>query len=200
MSRLLVPVWYDFASTLCYVAHRVSLRIAGTLDAQELVLAWTPLDLAQLLRGYERGAPLPEGRRANALRVAQELGVVVRVPALWHDSRDANATALIAGQTGRGAAFRERVWSAVFEAGREAPRAAECAELARELGFSATANEIEQARERLAERTQEARTALVTGVPTFMLGSWPFGGIQTEDTMRRVLERYAQKAREGTLA
>jgi predicted DsbA family dithiol-disulfide isomerase len=198
--RLRVVAWYDLASTLCYVASRVSARLADTLAEQEIALAWTPLDLAQLLRGYERGVPLAEERRANALRVAAELGVAVRMPAVWHDSRDANAAALLAEAAGRGAAFRERVWSAVFEEGRAMPDADACAALAREVGFPASANEIEEAREVLIERTEEARAALVTGVPTFMLGTWPFGGIQSEETMRRVLERYARKAREGSLA
>ena len=37
----------------------------------------------------------------------------------------------------------------------------------------------------------------MSGVPTFMLGAWPFGGIQSDDTMLRVLERFATKARSG---
>jgi hypothetical protein len=41
---------------------------------------------------------------------------------------------------------------------------------------------------------------MVTGVPTFMLGRWPFGGIQQQDTMRMVLERFASRCREGTLS
>jgi hypothetical protein len=32
-----------------------------------------------------------------------------------------------------------------------------------------------------------------------MLGTWPFGGIQTEDTMKRVLERYVRKLRAGEI-
>ena len=35
-----------------------------------------------------------------------------------------------------------------------------------------------------------------TGVPTFMLESWPFGGIQNEETMRSILTRFAVKQRE----
>ena len=42
-----------------------------------------------------------------------------------------------------------------------------------------------------------ARRANVTGVPTFLLGEWPIGGIQEEAVMRSLLERWAAKARLG---
>ena len=36
-----------------------------------------------------------------------------------------------------------------------------------------------------------ATEANVSGVPTFMLGEWPLGGIQDEQTMQSVFRRYA---------
>jgi predicted DsbA family dithiol-disulfide isomerase len=51
------------------------------------------------------------------------------------------------------------------------------------------------ASEALGERTREARAAEVIGVPTFMLGRWPFGGIQEECIMRSLLTRWAEKQR-----
>jgi predicted DsbA family dithiol-disulfide isomerase len=47
----------------------------------------------------------------------------------------------------------------------------------------------------LDDRTVIAREAEVTGVPTFMLGSWPLGGIQDERSMRLILERFAARQR-----
>ena len=45
-----------------------------------------------------------------------------------------------------------------------------------------------------------ARRDAVLVAPTFMLGEWPFGGIQQDDTMRMVLARFARKARERGLS
>ena len=39
------------------------------------------------------------------------------------------------------------------------------------------------------------REELVSGVPTFMLGAWPFGGIQSDARLLHVFERFARKAR-----
>ena len=33
----------------------------------------------------------------------------------------------------------------------------------------------------------------VTGVPTFMLDRWAFGGIQSPETMRSILERWVSR-------
>ena len=38
----------------------------------------------------------------------------------------------------------------------------------------------------------------MTGVPTFMLDEWPFGGIQEDRTMRALFARYARKKRRET--
>ena len=55
MDPLRVPVYYDFASTLCYVAWRVMARMADDLTEIGIELVWRPIDLARLT-GWERGA------------------------------------------------------------------------------------------------------------------------------------------------
>ena len=55
-------------------------------------------------------------------------------------------------------------------------------------------------RSELSQRTERARGEEVTGVPNFMLGPWPFGGIQTDETMLHLLGRFAAKQREGASA
>ena len=197
-ARLRVPVHYDFASTICYVAHRVMERLEPTLDALDLELQWTPLDLSTLC-GHARGEPLPGVRRANARRVAEELDVPLRAPGVWLDSRDAAAAAIAIEGSGCAASWRERVFSAVFEEGRTDLGAEAVRRFAADLAHDLTGPALERGREELARRTRAAAGAQVTGVPTFMLGSWPFGGIQQEDTMEQVLTRFARKARAGRL-
>ena len=190
-----VRVHYDFASTLCYVAHRLMQRMAPDLVELGVELAWSPLDLSSLT-GWPRDASVPEPRRANAARVARELGVEVSVPRTWPDSRWANAAALVvdaAGDEDRSAAWRERVFSAVFEERRSPIDAAAVASLGRELGFTLAEDALRTAREALPARTREAAAEEVSGVPTFMLDTWAFGGIQSQETMRSIFERWVRR-------
>lgn len=194
MERLRVRVYYDFASTLCYVGYRVMARLQSELDALALDLAWTPLDLVGIT-GWPRGAPVAGPRRDNALRVARELGVDVKMPALWMDSRRAGAIALALAGTPREGAWRERVLSGVYEEGRLLDEPGVLDDFARDLGLELGEFDVAAAHSALAERTREAREAEVTGVPTFMLGPWPIGGIQEESTMKSLLGRWARKQR-----
>jgi predicted DsbA family dithiol-disulfide isomerase len=194
LEPLHVRVYYDFASSLGYVAHRVMERMAHDLEEFGIVLDWTPLDLARIT-GWPRGVVVDEGRRANVLRVARELSVEIRMPVRFVDSRAANSLALTFTGSDREPAWRERVFSAIHEQGRCIEDAEVLASLARDLGF-----EIDASRdaERLAELERvslAARAEQVAGVPTFMLGGWPVGGIQEESVMRSLLGRWAAKAR-----
>lgn len=194
MERLRVRVYYDFSSTLCYVGYRVMARMRSELDALAIDLAWTPLDLVGLT-GWPRGAPVLGPRRDNALRVARDLGVDVKMPAVWMDSRRAGAIALALAGTPREAAWRERVLSGVYEEGRLLDEPGALDGFARDLGLDLDELDVAAGHRALAERSREAREAEVTGVPTFMLGPWPFGGVQEESTMRSLLSRWAKKQR-----
>ncbi len=165
-ARITIPVWYDFASTLCYVAHRVMERMAPELEGLGLWLDWQPLDLTQLLGPYPRGEPMPDERRANARRVADDLGVAVDAPAVWHDSRavGAAAIALALAAGSHEATWRERVFSALFEERREAPDEAETAGWIRELGWSLPADALATGRTAL-RYPAFARTGALAGTP-----------------------------------
>ncbi len=196
-ARLEIRVHYDLASSLCYVAHRVLERLAPELDELEIDLRWTPLDLALLL-GWRRGDRLPEARLANARRVARELDVPLRTPPVWLDSRRAMAASLLLEAGPREATWRERVFSAAFEEGRDIGATVEFERLAAELELDFGREQIEEQLEQLEVRTLGARDEMVSGVPTFMLDEWPLGGIQQEDTMRSILRRYAKKKRRSS--
>jgi len=196
MERLRIPVHYDFASSICYVAHRVMERMAGELDALGIELAWTPVDLARLT-GWPRGAAVEGPRRENALRVATDLGVPLRMPTAWMDSRAAGSVALGLAGSIREPGWRERVWSAVYEEGRSLDEPGALERLARDLDLDLSPHGGSQALAALDESTRRARESDVTGVPTFMLDRWPFGGIQEEATMRSLLGRFASRKRGG---
>lgn len=199
-AALRVRLHYDFASSLCYVTHRVMQRMDSTLAELGVALVWSPLDLARLVGPYRVGARISETRRENARRVARELGVEVAIPELWPDSRALNAAAFAAERAGRGSSWRERAFTAVFEERRHALGDDDVLALARELELPLDARDLARGKRELEVKTELAREEQVSGVPTFMLGAWPFGGIQSEDTMQRVLERFVRKSRAGELS
>lgn len=194
-APLEIRLHYDSASSLCCVAHRVLPRIQDEFDALEIQLRWSPLDLATLL-GWRRGAKVDEVRRQNAQRVAEDLRVELCVPEHWLDSRRVMAAALcLERDPAREFSWRERVWTAIFDERRDPGASGELERLSRDLGVGLSEAALEAGLEELDKRTRAAADAQVTGVPTFMLDKWPFGGIQEEQTMRSILRRYARKKR-----
>lgn len=199
---IVVKLHYDFASTLCYVTHRVMERIVHRFEASPedsarppVVFEWSPLDLAALLN-WHRGGEVPDDRLENALRVSRELDVAVRMPRTWLDSRRAMATALCLADRDREAAWRERVYTAIFEEGRSCDDPAETDAWARDLSIDLEEEALDRGLAELERRTREAADAMVTGVPTFMLADWPMGGIQDDETMVTLICRFARRARE----
>jgi len=193
-----VPVYYDFASTLCYVTHRAMQRLAADLDVLGIRLFWRAIDVARIT-GWERGAPVDGARRDKALRIARELRVPVRMPPVWQDSRRANAVALSLADADKEAAWRERVWTAVYDEGCDPGDDAALAGWADDLALERASVMDPELLQSLERETRRAREAGVTGVPTFMLGAWPMGGIQDDDTMRALLSRFARKAQGASL-
>ncbi len=193
MTRLSIPVYYDFASTISYVAHRVMAGLAAEVDALGLDLEWRPIDMV-VIAGWPRGVVVEGPRRENALRVARDLGVVARMPAYWIDSRPAACVARALAGTPREVAWRERVWSAVFEEGRDIGAEGELDRLAADLALDVDGLVDEAALGRLTSDTRAARAEEVTGVPTFHL-DFPLGGIQEPATMLNLFTRWAANKR-----
>lgn len=195
-----IPLYYDFASSLCYVTHRVMQRLAPHLAELDCALVWRPIDLARLL-GWPRRFVVPEERLQHLKGVARELDVPLRVPPRWLDSRRVNAAAILIaeGDRVRGSyrepTWRERIFTLVYEQSRTCDDPGQLAALAAELGFELSDTEWDAAVDRLESATREAHGLGVTGVPTFLLGGWPFAGIQSEDTMRSILGRYVARSR-----
>jgi 2-hydroxychromene-2-carboxylate isomerase len=198
VTTLRIPVYYDFASTLCYVAHRVMQGMAGDLAALAIDLDWRPVDLTGLT-DWRRNAPIEGVRRENALRVARELGVPVRMPTAWPDSRPAHVVALGLPSDAKRAAWRERVWSGLHEEGRAIDEPRALAAMAADLGVDMLPPVTPGALRRLAAETRGARQAGVSGVPTFQLGTFPMAGIQEPATMRATFERFGRRWRAGEL-
>ena len=187
-----ITVYYDFASTLCFVAHQMMKRMASELDDLELELLWRPLDLT-LLASWRRGDEIKGPGRANVERVIQELEVATEVPDYWMDSRPAHALIVaLEGQAGE-AAWRDRIFESVYRDRNWLDQGSWLAELADEFGVDRLELSSARAFDRIEFRTLEAKERQVSGVPSFLLGEWPFSGIQELETMRSIFSRYVRR-------
>ena len=88
-----VFVYYDFASSLSYVAHRVLARIGRELAEERIELRWKAIDLTGIGR-FQRGRLLDPERRRSLIEVATALDVELDPPARWPDSRLAGEVAV----------------------------------------------------------------------------------------------------------
>lgn len=173
-------------------------RLGQTLAELEITLCWVPIDLTRMTN-VQRNALTNKNSRENAFRVACELEVPVRIPERWIDSRLTNCAAILLEGTGKQKLLIDRVFSEQFEQGNLIEDGETMSLIIAKLGVELSPQDFEEALEKLEQQTREAIDELVTGVPTFMLGSWPFVGIQSERTMRLILERYASRARQRLL-
>lgn len=198
-APLEVFVYYDFASSLSYVAHRVLARIDEPLAAERVDLRWKAIDLTGV-GNFQRGRLLDPARRQSLLRVAEALDVDFDPPARWPDSRLAGEVAVVLDERidrGLDPAI-EREWrEAAFAAYYE--HRSEIEDLLRHFGSRipfplGSADDLGAGR-RLTEVTRSAVAAGVEGVPTLMLDVFPLCGIHDEETMLGMIRRYARRRR-----
>lgn len=194
-----VFVYYDFASSLSYVAHRVLARIDGPLAAERIDLRWKAIDLTGV-GNFQRGRLLDPARRQSLLRVAAALDVDLDPPERWPDSRLAGEVAVVLDERidrGFDPAI-ERDWrAAAFAAYYEQRSEIEdlLRDFERRVPFPLGAAADLAAGRRLAVATRSAVAAGVEGVPTLMLDVFPLCGIHDEETMLGMIRRYARRRR-----
>ncbi|MEE2775980.1 MAG: DsbA family protein [Acidobacteriota bacterium] len=191
-----IPVYFDFASTVCFFTDRVLARLQPQLADADIQLLWSPIDLT-VLTGWLRGKTFDDPRRTHIRRLSDELAIPVEAPTCWMDSRPALATAVTLVGTDE-VRWRTAVWQRVYQEGHSLDEpnfleeAAEAAGLVVPPPGSAAFTDVER-------RSVEADELGVLGVPTFLLDAYPLGfGIQDEATMLALLVRFAEKKRGAT--
>src|SRR5208337_3969883 len=78
MSRLRIPIYFDYASTLCYIAWRIVTPLEDELGFEAL---WKGVPIAARDFRTKPGRVLSERERQKVLFVAAETGVRVAPPA-----------------------------------------------------------------------------------------------------------------------
>ena len=197
MPNVVIPIYYDYASSLCYVAKKVMEQLEGQL---EIELVWKGVQVSRRHPGWKNGEMIGDEAKGKIFRVARETGVALRVPERWLDSAYALEGAEFARERGKFAAYHNAVFAAVFEEGKDIGDLPTLLGLAERVGLAVAA--LEQALKagtftaRVKETEAEAATFGVVGYPTFMLGAFPLIGIQPAETMRLLIQRYIDQTRQ----
>ncbi len=194
---VIVPVYFDYASSLCYIAWRIAARLEAELD---VTMSWRPVDIAVQLAEWKPGDLIGGDTRAKIERVASETGIALRIPERWCDSRAALEGVVFAEECACAAAYHREVFAALYERSDDIGdrtvlvRAAVAAGLpmGRFMEFVATRRAAPQ----LARIRDEAQRLGVTGYPTFLLGEFPLSGIQPLETMKLLVARHIERANE----
>lgn len=195
MARIVIPIYFDYASTLCYIAWRI-------VDQLEKELGFTPLwkgvPIARPRSSQSRaGKALSPAELNRVLAVAEETGIDVTPPSRWIDSRAALQGSELAREANLFGTYHEMVFRAAFEQRRDIGQMDVLADLGEEAGMNRERfrADIEAGRmaTRLAEHKLEADRFSAVGYPTFMLGDFPLIGIQPIETMRMLIERFIEK-------
>jgi predicted DsbA family dithiol-disulfide isomerase len=198
MAKTIIPIYFDYASTLCYVAWRIVSELERELDFEPL---WKGVPI-RLRDGNSRpGNALGPIERMKVLNVVAETGVQVTAPEHWIDSDAALQGSELAREGRVFAAYHAGVFRAAFEQRRDIAKLDLLADIAASAGIDATrfAEGLRDRRmqSRIAEHKIEADSVAAIGYPAFILGSYPLIGIQPIETMRLLIRRFLdQRARE----
>ena len=190
-----IRLYYDFASTLCYVAHRVLSEVESRIDDLAVELEWQPIDLTMMVP-WNRGDSFTDEVRTSIRSTAQTLGVDVEMPDPWLDSRPASNIALAMPSRKSEARWRSRVFDSIFEQG-QVELTGELHDLANELIGKPQGVDDAEERNAVEQSTQDATALGVNGVPTFLLDNLLLGGIYDGDSMVSVLRQLSEHHRQS---
>jgi predicted DsbA family dithiol-disulfide isomerase len=199
MEVVTIRVYYDFASTLCYVAHRVLSSVEAQIAELGVELEWRPIDLT-MAAPWDREDSFSGEIRQAVRNTGLALGIDVEMPDAWLDSRPASQVALAAPSPSAEARWRRAVFHSIFEL--ETPvLTPELVALAAELVGPGALPEDAEEFPRVEKSTLEAIALGVTGVPTLLLDDWLVGGVFDGESMVAIVKQLAEQYRElGSLA
>ncbi|HWJ39946.1 MAG TPA: DsbA family protein [Candidatus Limnocylindrales bacterium] len=197
MSRLRIPIYFDYASTLCYIAWRIVTPLEEELGFEAL---WKGVPIATRDFRAKPGRILGERERQKVLFVAAETGIRVAPPSSWIDSIQALQGSEVARDAGVFAAYHDAVFRAAFDDGADIADAKVLDAIAERAGLDRSkfraALDSGAMSSRLDDHKREADEFSALGYPTFILGDFPMIGIQPIESMRLLLGRFIQQRAE----
>jgi len=200
MNAILIPIYFDYASTLCYVAWRIVRELEAEVGFEAL---WKGVPIRLRDNRSRPGNVLGPIERMKVMNVIAETGIRVKPPERWIDSEAALMGSELAREAMKFVPYHEGVFRAAFEQGRDIADAGVLGEIAEAAGMDRGRFEDDlaarQMESRVAANKEEADRFSALGYPTFILGDFPLTGIQPKETMRLLLQRFIDQ-RKGELA
>ncbi len=193
--KAIIPIYYDYASSLCYIAKKIMDQLEGELEVE---LLWKGVQISRRHSGWKNGEAIGEQAQGRIIRISRETSVPLRIPEKWLDSAYALEGAEFAKDQGKFPEYHNAILTAVFEDGKDIGDPQALLSLAERAGLPTT--ELEHHLQagtftaRVKEAEAEATTFGVVGYPTFILGAFPLIGIQPYKTMKLLLQRYIEQA------
>jgi predicted DsbA family dithiol-disulfide isomerase len=194
MGKTIVPIFFDYASTLCYVAWRIVRELEPELGFEAL---WKGVPIRLRDQRAGPGRALGAIERMKVMTVIAETGVPVTPPERWIDSDAALIGSELAREANAFAGYHEGVFRAAFEQRRDIASVDTLTEIAVAAGMESGRFRDEilsrRAADRIAANRREADNFSALGYPTFILGDFPLIGIQPKETMRLLLRRFIER-------
>jgi predicted DsbA family dithiol-disulfide isomerase len=194
MRKIQVPIYFDYASTLCYIAWRIVSELEQELEFEAL---WKGVPIALRDHRTKPGRIVTDRERQKVLMVAAETGINVAMPPAWLDSLPALMGAEIARDGGVFRKYNDAMFRAAFEERRNIGDSSVVEEIATFAGLERDLfhRQIrsDAAMARLEANKREADEFSALGYPTFILGDFPLTGIQPIDSMRLILSRFIKQ-------
>jgi predicted DsbA family dithiol-disulfide isomerase len=193
-----IPIFFDYASTLCYIAWRIVKELEAELKFEAL---WKGVPIAIRDHRAKPGRILGDREREKVLMVAAETGIPVAPPSSWIDSSAALQGSEIARDASVFAAYHDAVFRAAFEQRIEIANLEVLGAIAERAGMNRgqflQAIESGAMNERIEANKREADEFSALGYPTFILGDFPLIGIQPIESMRLLIGRFlSQRSQE----
>jgi predicted DsbA family dithiol-disulfide isomerase len=194
MERVIIPIYFDYASTLCYIAWKIVSELESELGFEAL---WKGVPIS--LRDFKARAGRDIGAREyqKVIMTAAETGIQVAPPKSWINSDDALMGAELAREAQVFPRYHAAVFRGAFEDGLDISRREVIADVAERAGMDRenflADLQSERMAPRLSENKREADNLSALGYPTFVLGEFPLTGIQPIETMRLLFSRYIRQ-------
>ena len=194
MEPVIIPIYFDYASTLCYIAWKIVIELETELGFEAL---WKGVPIS--LRDFKARAGRSIGPREyqKVIMTAAETGIRVAPPKNWINSDDALMGAELAREARVFSAYHGAVFRGAFENEIDISNRRVLADIAHAAGMDRgrfiADLESERMASRIAENKREADSLSASGYPTFVLGEFPLTGIQPIETMRLLFSRYMRQ-------
>ncbi len=197
MPPIVIPVYFDYASTLCYIAWRIVRELEPELGFAAL---WKGVPIAIRDFRAKAGRTLGPLERQKVMMVSAETGITVAPPESWLDSTAALEGSELAREQGVFGAYHEGVFRAAFEERLDIAQPEILDAIAERAGMDRAQFRTGLASHRMAPILEhhklEADEFSALGYPTFILGDFPLTGIQPIESMRLLIGRFIRQRKE----